>query len=163
MSGNSKNDAVAKAVRIRRFAVRGVLVVLYFALAIFMFFNGREHTLLLDNKSAADGSTVAFRRVKVYIDRQEPIELYARDRDMIKVRGQGHRIRIETQEATQRLEAEFVIDLETDMVLLSVPRMAGGFDDFAQPFVVEYERPKAADEPLPSLEAPVPLETPPSS
>jgi len=154
----SDNGAAAKAVRARRLAIRAGLVVLYFALGAFVFLNGREHTILLDNKSAPDGSTQAFRRVKVYVGDAQPVELYARDRDMIKVKGQSHRIRIETQEGAKRTEATFKLGLQADMVLLSVPRMAAGLDDFWEPFIIEYERPKTTDEPLPSLEAPPSLE-----
>lgn len=157
MSDNVKPDN-GRAVRARRLVVRAALVAVYLALSVFVFLNGRGHTLLIDNKSLPDGSVQAFRRVKVFVDGNEPLELYARDRELVKLTGQAHRVRIETQEGATRLEAKFEIDLKTDMVLLSIPKMASGADDFWEPFVVEYERPKAADEPLPTLEAPVPLE-----
>jgi hypothetical protein len=154
MNGSTRIP-VASSVRIRRLIVRTVLAVLYIALAVFIFVNGREHTILLDNKSAADGSTQAFRRVKVYVDNRPPVELFARDRDMVKVLGQRRRIRIETQEGAKRLETEFTVPLTDNMILVSVPRMAAGFDDFWEPFVVVYERPKSDDTPPPSIEDPV--------
>jgi len=154
MNGSTRIP-VASSVRIRRLVVRAVLAVLYLALVVFIFVNGREHTILLDNKSAADGSAQAFRRVKVYVDNRPPVELFARDRDMVKVLGQRHRIRIEAQEGAKRLETEFTVPLTDNMILVSVPRMAAGFDDFWEPFVVVYERPKSDDTPPPSITDPV--------
>jgi len=156
MSDNVKRDN-GGAVRTRRLVVRAALVVVYLALSVFVFLNGRGHTLLIDNKSLPDGSAQAFRRVKVFVDGNEPLELYARDRELVKLTGQTHRVRIETQEGATRLEASFRIDLKTDMVLLSIPKMAAGADDFWEPFVVEYERPTRIEAP-PSLEEPPLLE-----
>lgn len=136
----------SRAVKTRRLVVRLVLVALYLALATFVFLNGREHTILLDNKTAADGSVQAFRRVKVTVDNGKPLELYARERDLIKVKGQSHRIFIETQESAARTEAVFKVGLETDMLLLSVPKMAAGLEPFWEPFVSEADRPKPGDE-----------------
>jgi hypothetical protein len=154
MNGSTRIP-VAPSVRVRRLVVRAVLAVLYVALAVFIFVNGREHTILLDNKTAADGSVQAFRRVKVYVDKRPPVELFARDRDMVKVLGQRHRVRIETQEGAKRLETEFTVPLADNMILVSVPRMAAGHDDFWEPFIVVYERPKSDDTPPPSIEDPV--------
>jgi hypothetical protein len=153
----STSTAITPAVRSRRLVVRAALAVLYLALVVFIFVNGREHTILLDNKSAVDGSTQAFRRVKVYVDNRPPVELFARDRDMVKVLGQKHRVRIEAQEGAKRLETEFTVPIGDNMILVSVPRMAAGFDDFWQPFVVVYERPKSDDTPPPSITDPVQL------
>ncbi len=154
MNGSTR-AATAPGLRIRRLAVRATLAVVYLALVVFIFVNGREHTVLLDNKTAADGSTQAFKRVKVYVDERPPVELFARDRDMIKVLGQRHRIRIETQEGAVRLETEFTVPLADNMILVSVPRMAAGQDDFWEPFVVVYERPTSDDTPPPSITDPV--------
>jgi hypothetical protein len=154
MNVSSQNSA-APAIRARRLLTRTVLLVLYIALAVFIFVNGREHTILLDNKSAADGSVQAFRRVKVVVDNLPPVELFARDRDMVKVLGQKHRIRIETQEDSVRLEAEITVPLTDNMILVSVPRMAAGLGDFWEPFVIVYERPKSDDTPPPSIDDPV--------
>jgi simple sugar transport system permease protein len=141
----------------RRFVVRAAIVAVYLALSVFVFLNGRGHTLLIDNKTLPDGGAQAFRRVKVFIDGQDPLEMYARDRELVKLTGQTHRVRIETQEGATRLEASFRIDLKTDMVLLSIPKMAAGADDFWEPFVVVYEK-QSRDEELPSLDDPVLLE-----
>ena len=151
MSANGTNG-ISPAVRRRRLAVRAGLVLLYFAVGAWVLLNGREHTLLLDNKALADGSAPAFRRVKVYVDRHDPIELYARDRDMVKVRGQRHKIRIETSEAASRTEAGFTLAFGDDMFLVSVPAMAKGDDGFCEVFKTADEAPRAepsADEATP--------------
>ena len=143
--------ATPASIKKRRLFVRLLLVLVYLGLGIFVFINGRTHTLLVDNKSLEDGSAQAFRRVSVYIDRQKPLEMYARDRELIKVRGQTHRIRIETQEDTKRTEATFTLPFGSEMVLISVPGMASGSDDFWEEFIIEYVRPTNNDAP-PSLE-----------
>jgi hypothetical protein len=158
MSGNGKNGA-NPAIRNRRLVVKAGLLVLYVALTLFVFINGRSHTFLLDNKSLNDGAVPAMRRVKVFIDNQKPIELYARDRELLMVRGQGHRIRIETQDPANQLEAKFSVPFGDDMILISVPKMASGADDFWEQFIIHYERPTNNDAPPPTLEEPVPIES----
>jgi len=154
----SESTDNAAAVRPRRMIVRAVLLVLYVALGIVVFVNGRTHTFLIDNKSSEDGSSAAFRRVTVYIDNHPPLDLYARDRELLMVRGQTHRIRIETQEGTERLEARFSVPFGDDMILLSVPRMAAGDDGFWEKFVINYVRPTNNDAPESPEDAPVSME-----
>jgi len=138
--------------------VRAALLVFYVALGVIVFVNGRTHTVLIDNKSSEDGSTVAFRRVTVYVDNHEPLELYARDRELLMVRGQSHRIRIETQEGARRLEARFKVPFGDDMILVSVPRMAAGDEGFWEKFVVNYVRPTNNDAPESPADEPVSIE-----
>jgi len=157
MSANALNGT-NPAIRTRRLLVKAGLLVMYVALTLFVFINGRSHTFLIDNKSLDDGAIPAMRRVKVIIDNQKPIELYARDRELLMVRGQGHRIRIETQDPATRLEAKFSVPFGNDMILISVPKMAAGADDFWEHFVIQYERPTNNDAPPPTLEEPVPIE-----
>jgi len=151
-------NAARSAVRTRRRFVKAGLLVLYVGLTLFVFINGRSHTFLLDNKSLNDGAIPALRRVKVFIDNQKPIELYARDRELLMVRGQGHRIMIETQDPANRLEAKFTVPFGNDMILISIPKMASGADDFWEQFIIHYERPTNNDAPPPTLEEPVPIE-----
>lgn len=143
MSETNKNGA-ARAMRLRRLVVRSALVAAYVAVGVWVMLSGREHIILLDNKTLADGSAQAFRRVKVIIDRNKPIELYARDRDKITVRGQRHTIRLETTEEAKTLEAGFSVDFSEDMFLLSVPAMASGRRDFIELFKTAPEPPKDA-------------------
>jgi hypothetical protein len=157
MSGADKIGAQSAAKK-RRVLVRAGLLVAYAALAVFVFVNGRTHTFLLDNKTLGDGAIPAMRRVKVFVNNQKPIELYARDRELLMVRGQAHRIRIETQDPAVRLEAKFTVPFGNDMILLSVPKMASGADDFWEEFIIHYERPTNNDAPPPTLEEPVPIE-----
>jgi hypothetical protein len=46
-----------------------------------------------------------------------------------------------------------------DMILISVPKMASGADDFWEQFIIHYERPTNNDAPPPTLEEPVPIES----
>ncbi|MDX9957933.1 MAG: DUF6672 family protein [Clostridia bacterium] len=143
----------------RRLIVRGAVLVVYLALTAFVFVSGRGHTVLLDNKTAADESYQAFSLVKVYVGDEAGLELMPRDRDKVSVRGQRQLIRIETREAAAVTEKTIRIPIGVDTVLVSLPKMAAGIEPFWEPFVVEIQRAtREEDEALPSLDDPVPLD-----
>jgi hypothetical protein len=143
----------------RRLIVRGGVLVVYLALTAFVFVSGRGHTVLLDNKTAADESYQAFSLVKVYVGNEDGLELMPRDRDKATVRGQRQVIRIETREEAMITEKAIRIPIGVDTVLVSIPKMAAGIEPFWEPFVVEIQRvTREEEEVLPSLDDPVPLD-----
>lgn len=142
----------------RRLIVRGGVLIVYLALIIFVFVSGRGHTVLVDNKTAADESYQAFSLVKVYVGNEDGLELMPRDRDKVVVRGQRQVIRIETREAATVTEKTIRIPIGVDTVLVSLPKMAAGIEPFWEPFVVEIQRVSREEEVLPSLDDPVPLD-----
>jgi hypothetical protein len=143
----------------RRLIIRGGVLIVYLALTVLVFVSGRGHTVLLDNKTAADASYQAFNLVKVYVGNEDGLELMPRDRDKVRVRGQRQVIRIETGEAATVTEKTIRIPINVDTVLVSIPRMAAGLEPFWEPFAVEVQRAtREAEEVLPSLDNPVPLD-----
>ncbi|MBN2875024.1 MAG: hypothetical protein JXM71_08005 [Spirochaetales bacterium] len=140
----------------KRLIIRGLLMLAYITLAILVFVNGRGHTLLLDNKSAADGSYAGLRIVDATVNNQDPVQLTMRERVKATVIGQKHRIAIDV--AGQRYEATFKVPFGEDFILVSLPRLAAGIDPFWEPFRSEVVAPPPAEEePLPTLDSPAPI------
>ncbi len=131
----------------RRLAVRSGLVLAYVLAVGAVFVLGKGHTLLIDNKDLADGSGSAIDGVLVSVDGREPLELYKGDRDMVKLKGQKHRVSIEPIAGGDKVEAAISLPLNSDMLLLSVPRLAGKQPSFIEAFVPR-DQPRPADEAL---------------
>jgi hypothetical protein len=112
--------------------VRLGLLVVYFGLMGFVFVTGKGHTLILDNKDSADGSIKAIESLSISVDGQDPIDLSAGDRDMAKVKGQGHKVVI-TVKDSQMVQHRLTLPLEEETLLLSIPKLLAG-----QPAVIPF-------------------------
>ena len=115
----------------RRHLFQLAAIVFMLLLAVLMFFIGRQHTILLDNKTLeVEGkSYLAFSIVEVAVDRLERLELAARDRDKADVLGQNHVLSVwYTDKAFEEheLKVKFSIPVGQDMVLISLPALVGG-------------------------------------
>ena len=132
-------------IKSRRTLVRAALCVAYLVLIAVMFTVGKGHTIIIDNKDSEDGQAKAFESVTVSVDGQEPLELAAGERDMAKVRGQGHQVEV-TVKDQQKREIRFRVPLGEDVLLLSVPKLVAGQQPAVIPFV-PVEAPPPADEP----------------
>ncbi len=115
----------------RRHLFQLAAIVLILLLGVLMFFIGRQHTILLDNKTLEfEGKSYqAFSIVEVAVDRQERLELAARDRDKADVLGQRHVLSVwYTDKAFQEheLKVKFSVPVGQDMVLVSLPALVGG-------------------------------------
>jgi len=124
-------------VRSRRLAVRLGLIVVYAALIAGVFSFGKGHTLIIDNKDSEDGSIKAIESLSVSVDGQEAIDLSAGDRDMAKIRGQGHRVEITVKDG-QKVEKRISVPLNEDILLVSLPKLLAG-----QPSVIKFVAPDA--------------------
>jgi hypothetical protein len=131
-------------------------VAAYLTLALIVFIFGRGHTLLLDNKTAADGSYTGFRTLSVSVNGGAPLQLALRERDKALVVGQRHTVRFEAN--GQVYEASFKLPFGEDIILVSLPKLAAGVEPFWEPFRSE-PIPRAApvEEELPSLDNPPPI------
>jgi hypothetical protein len=132
-------------VKRRRLVVRAGLCVVYVALIALAFWCGKGHTIIVDNKDAEDGSVKAIDSLTVSVDGQEGLDLSAGDRDMAKVRGQGHRVEVtlkDGQKVTQRIQ----VPVGEDVVLLNIPRLLAGQRPAVVPFVSQQAAPPAADQ-----------------
>jgi hypothetical protein len=117
-----------------RWIVRGALAAVYLAIMILMLVTGRSHTILIDNKGAADDSYLAVDGMEVQIDRQEALEYYPGDRDKAVVKGQRHTIKVEVFADGTVVEKQIRLPFGQDMVLLSVPKMLSGIEPWLEPF-----------------------------
>lgn len=128
----------------RRLAVRCGLAAVYAALLALAFVTGKSHTILVDNKDRAEGPFPAIDGILVSIDGKESLELYAGDRDMVKVQGQRLRVTLEGLSGGDKKTAELKIPMDQDMLLLSVPMLAAGRADSLEPFVTA-DQPREAE------------------
>jgi hypothetical protein len=120
--------------RSRRLIVRAALCVVYAGLAAVMFNYGKGHTLILDNKDAEDGSAKAIESLSISVDGQEPVDLQAGERDMAKIRGQGHKVEVTVKDG-QKVENHITVPLTEDTLLLSIPKLMAGLKPAVIPFV----------------------------
>lgn len=133
-------------VRQRRLYVRTVLVAVYLGLIALVFVMGKGHTVLIDNKDSPDGTLKAMDGVMVSVDRLEALELYPGDRDKADVKGQRHRVTVESLDGSTKIAKNFTLPLGKEMFILSVPKVVAGVEPFVDLFM-----PK--DMPVPSNES----------
>lgn len=117
----------------RRHLFQLVAVILILVLAVVMFVIGRQHTILLDNKTIEhDGKSYpAFSIVEVKINKEDSIELAARDRDKADVMGQRHKITVTyTDKYFEEHEVvkKFKVPIGYDMVLVSIPALVADLE-----------------------------------
>jgi hypothetical protein len=134
----------------RRHVFQAAAVVFLVLVAVVMFHMGKQHVLLLDNKTLEiDGTTYpALSLVEVRVDSQEPLELAPRDRDKADVIGQRHKISISYTTKTfeeKELTVQVVIPLPQHMVLVNIPALAGGAPQ--EVWMTPYEVPLAVASP----------------
>lgn len=125
-------------------------VVVLILLGVLMYVIGRQHTILLDNKTLEVGGTSyqAFSVVEVAVDKEEVLELAARDRDKAVVMGQRHTVMLRYADRffeEHELTVSFKVPIGQDMVLISLPALAGGADESV--WLQNYEPPTAVAPP----------------
>jgi hypothetical protein len=129
----------------RSFVVRSILVALYIALLVLMLVTGKRHTILIDNKDAADGSYLAVDGMSVQIDDQEALEYYPGDRDRAIVSGQKHKVKVEIFSDGKIVKAPLKLPFGQDMVLFSVPKLIAGIEPFVESFTILQAQESAPD------------------
>ncbi len=123
-------------VRTRRLLVRAALIVVFAGLVVLMFNLGKLHTFILDNKNLADGSLTAARGGNlVSIDGREASEIYPGERSMEKVKGQRHTITVTSLSGTDKVVRRISLDLDSEMMLVSLPRLIAGKEPYMEVFV----------------------------
>lgn len=125
--------------RKRRLIVRISAVVIVLLIAVWMFFIGKQHTVLLDNKTVDD--IAALDLIEVTVDKQPSIEITKRMRDQAIVTGQKHTLTIVYTDDSGNeivLEKDISIPLGENMVLVSLPVLIANPDapqeDWLEPF-----------------------------
>jgi len=122
----------------RRLIIRLALVVLWVALGVLLFVMNRGHTLLIDNQNI--DNLRAPDLITVTLNKQKPVEFFRGDRDIFRVGGGRHRLRVEYADGTPPYENTFTLPLWPDMFLLSIPRMTSGADNAIEVF---YRQPES--------------------
>lgn len=120
------------AVNKKRLVIRLILFSLLIVLAFLLYYFGKEHEIFLDNKTVdINGKTyeaVKYSRVTVNGDEKGSIELSAEDRDLVKVSGPKHTIKVEiVDEDTEKVikTEERVFNFgRTSSLMISVPAIA---------------------------------------
>jgi hypothetical protein len=142
------SDAAAKKkIRVRRGIVRAILILVYVALMVLVFVMGKGHTILIDNKDSADGAYKAFEGIRVAVDSGADSEYASGDRDMAKVQGQIHRVTIDKQDGSAKIEKTIRLPLGADTVLLSLPKLVAGVEPYLEPFQTKTAAPAEEEAP----------------
>ncbi len=108
----------------RSFYIRTAAIVLVILLAVWMFIIGKQHTILLDNKTV--GEYKALQEVEIQVDDQENLFLGPRDRDQAIVTNQKHKVVIKyVDENWEEVVIEKTLRLphSESMMLLSIPTL----------------------------------------
>ena len=118
---------------------RTIVLAALLALGVALFYVGREHQIFLDNKTIeADGKTFrAMEQVNVSVNGGDPVELLARDRDVVKTVGPSFSLRVEVLDSMggdveRTIELRMTPGFGKDM-MLSLPLLAAGREDFLLP------------------------------
>lgn len=133
----------------KRFWVRSAAIIVILAFSVFLFFIGRQHTILVDNKSITINETEfqALQLVEVQINKQPPLELAARDRDKYEATGQKHTVTIMYTDKTWEehvIVRTFKVPLMQDMLIISIPALVGNPDSEQSVWLENYELPTYA-------------------
>jgi hypothetical protein len=117
-------------VKKRKLIIRLALIVLWIGLGILIFVLNRGHTLLVDNRDT--DNLRAEDSIKVTVDGKS-LEFFRGDRDIFRVRGARHRLRVEytgdrPPDGKPPFEAAFSLALRPDMYLLSIPKITNGLE-----------------------------------
>ena len=123
----------------RRLLIRLALVVVWIGIGALLFVFNRGHTLLIDNHNVENPSLRAPDLITVSVNQLKPMEFFRNDRDIFKVSGMRHWIKIEFSDGTPPFEKEFRLPLGPDMYLLSVPKMINGIEPYFEVFHTQQE------------------------
>jgi hypothetical protein len=141
----------------RRFLIRTIALVVVLLFAVLMFFIGKQHTILLDNRTVTvEGQELrALQLVTVQVDKLEELELASRDRDKAVVTNQKHQISITYTDSDWNdisFTRKFKIPVGEDMSIISIPTLVANPDAPQSLWLVKYEYPTIAVTPSPADE-----------
>ena len=141
----------------RQFWVRCAAIVVVLLFGMLMFFIGKQHTILLDNKTiTVNGQEIrALQLVEVQINKLESLELAARDRDKVEVTRQSHKITISYTDSNWNeitFTRKFKVPLMEEMVLISIPTLVSDPEADQKLWLEKYELPAYAVQAAPEEE-----------
>ncbi|MCB5253448.1 MAG: hypothetical protein LHW51_10795 [Candidatus Cloacimonetes bacterium] len=141
----------------RIFLMRLIAIVVVLLFAMVLFFIGKQHTVLLDNKTiTVNGEEIkALKMVEVQVNKLESLEFVPRDRDKVEVTRQKHTITISyTDENWEEISItrKFTLPLMEEMVIISIPTLAANPDAPQSVWLEKYELPTYAVQAAPEDE-----------
>jgi len=128
-----------KPVNRRCLLIRLALAVIWISLGVLLFVKNRGHTVLIDNKNVDTPQITAPDMIRVKVDGKNEMEFFKGDRDLVKVAGSRHRIRVEFNDGSAPFNAQFSLPLGPDMFLLSIPKMLNGIEPYIEVFYTQPE------------------------
>ncbi|MDY0288781.1 MAG: hypothetical protein RBR15_08160 [Sphaerochaeta sp.] len=142
----------------RMMMMRLAAILLVLVLAVVLFFIGKQHTVLLDNKAVTvNGEEIkAMKMVEVTVNKLPSLEFVPRDRDKVDVTRQKHTITISyTDENWEEIliTRKFTVPLMEEMVIISIPTLAANPDAPQSLWLEKYELPAYAVQAAPADEA----------
>ena len=105
----------------RRLIIRLLLVALWIGLGVFLFIVYRGHTILIDNRNVTEPELRAPNMITVTMDGKKSMDFFRGDRDIFKMSGSRHLIRVDFSDGTPPFETFFKLPLRPDVFLLSIP------------------------------------------
>ncbi len=124
----------------RSFWIRVAVIALLIALGVWMFFIGKQHTILLDNNRSGDYRPLD--EVAVSIDGSEPLDIWSRMRDQMIVTGQGHTLTVtyvDDNWQEQTITRELDIPVGEVYMLLSLPYLINNPDSPQEEWLTHFE------------------------
>lgn len=129
--------------------IRLSVIVAILVFSVFLFFIGRMHTILVDNKTVTvNGKEVkALQLVEVQVNKLDGLELAARDRDKFEVTGQTHKVTViytDSKWEEHTISRKFKVPLMQDMVMILVPALVADPESDQSLWLENYEPPTYA-------------------
>lgn len=133
----------------RTFLMRLIAIVVVLLFAVMLFFIGKQHTILLDNKTITvkGEELVALKMVEVQVNKLPPLEFYPRDRDKVDVTRQKHTITVSYTDAGWNeisITRKFKLPLMEEMSIISIPALVANPDAPQSVWLEKYELPTYA-------------------
>ena len=133
----------------RTLLIRLSAILVILILSVVLFFIGKSHTVLVDNKTVTvEGREIApLKLVEVSVSKQGALELTPRDRDKFEVTGQKHRVTVTyTDDAwnERTITRSFTVPLMQDMVMVLVPALVAHPEGEQALWLENYEAPTYA-------------------
>ncbi len=131
------------------FVMRLLAIVVVLLIGVMLFFIGKQHTILLDNKTiTVNGEEIkALKLVEVQVDKFDSLEFAPRDRDKVDVVRQKHKITVSYTDSNWEeisITRKFTVPLMDEMVIISIPTLVANPEAPQSVWLEKYELPTYA-------------------
>ena len=133
----------------RTFWIRLAAIALVLLFSVMLFFIGKQHTVLLDNKTiTVNGVEIqALKLVEVQVNKLASLEFVPRDRDKVDVTRQKHSITVSYTDKNWEeisITRKFSLPLMEEMVIISIPALVANPDAPQSVWLEKFELPAFA-------------------